>query len=570
MSWNETITRNQKAFDANRNREKHSVEWLKKIQEKVRKPIALTTLAGTVNGILVIAQAFVLSFLLHQMIMERHGWIELKHVLSGLLVIFILRGGCTYFFQTWGFSAAATVKKAVRRQLMDKIAMAGPMFLKQKHSAQLASVVMEQVSAMENYFCRYLPQKNIAVLTPLLIIGVVFPVNWVVGIIFLVTGPLVPVFMALIGMGAAAASRNQFLEMERMGSYFLDRLQGITTLKLFGHAERELGHIQRVSDRFREKTMEVLRIAFLSSAVLEFFSAVAVALVAVYVGLGLLGLVRFGPATAINLQEALFVLILAPEFFIPLRQLAVNYHDRAAAVAAADNILSVLEYPDQTLAPKRSCDSDYCLELNNVSVDFQQRQVLKQVNLRVRRGEELVLTGETGAGKTTLFNVLLGFVQPSSGSVRIKGQSVDKENVFREIVWVSQNCAIFYGSIADNISLFDDEITHDDILQAAQAAGVTEFSHGLAEGLQTMIGEQGYGLSGGQIQRIALARAFLNQADIILLDEPTAYLDEVSKKQLMDTFDDMFAGKTVIIATHDPGIIRRKNRKIHLQQGTLV
>ena len=214
----------------------------------------------------------------------------------------MLRSVCVYLHQTWGFEAGAQVRASVRQQLFDKFLTLGPAAIKQRQSGELAAVTLEQVDALENYFSRYLPQQMIVGVLPIIMIIVVMPVNWVVGLIFLVTGPLVPVFMALVGMGAASANRSQFLAMARMSGYFLDRLQGLETLKLFGQATQELANINKIADGFREKTMAVLRIAFLSSAVLEFFSAVAVALVAVYVGLGLLGLVHFGPADAYQLK----------------------------------------------------------------------------------------------------------------------------------------------------------------------------------------------------------------------------------------------------------------------------
>lgn len=293
-----------------------------------------------------------------------------------LAAVFMLRSVCIYLQQTWGFEAGAQVKASVRQQLFDKFLTLGPAAIKQRQSGELAAVTLEQVDALENYFSRFLPQQMIAGVLPLIMISVVMPVNWVVGLIFLVTGPLVPVFMALVGMGAASANRSQFLAMARMSGYFLDRLQGLATLKLFGQATQELANIDRIADGFREKTMAVLRIAFLSSAVMEFFSAVAVALVAVYVGLGLLGLVHFGPAEHISLSEALFVLLLAPEFFMPLRQLAVNYHDRAAALGATDAILAILEQDGEVLETSDSHpESTGLIEFTNVS---KCQQILRQ------------------------------------------------------------------------------------------------------------------------------------------------------------------------------------------------
>ena len=589
-----TETDNQAYFDKNKAREKACAGWLKEQSKAVRKPILIAAIAGITNGLGVIVQSAALAYILQAVIIDKLPWSSLITPFIVLAAVFILRSLCVYLHQTWGFEAGAQVRTSVRQQLFDKFLVLGPAVVKERQSGELAAVTLEQVDALENYFSRYLPQQMIVGVLPIIMIIVVMPVNWVVGLIFLVAGPLVPVFMALVGMGAASANRSQFLAMARMSGYFLDRLQGLETLKLFGQATQELANINKIADGFREKTMAVLRIAFLSSAVLEFFSAVAVALVAVYVGLGLLGLIHFGPAENISLGEALFVLLLAPEFFMPLRQLAINYHDRAAALGASDAILAILE---QDADVSEAGDNDVgcgdeggasiakdalrtsaasyggkinLIDFNNVSKSYGKRQVLTGINLHIAAGEKIALVGESGAGKTTLLNLLLGFEAPTEGRVLLDGQTVNRECAAKAIAWVGQNAYIFHGSIKDNIALADPDASEQNIIDAAQAAGVTEFSAQLPEGLLTPIGERGYGLSGGQVQRIALARAFLKNADIVLLDEPTANLDAANKTLLLDVIDRLFRNKTLIIASHDAEVIHRMDRRIELQQGRLV
>ncbi len=608
-----TETDNQAYFDKNKAREKVCAHWLKEQSKAVRKPIILAASIGVASGLGVIVQAAVLAFLLQAIIIDKLPWASLVTPFLVLAGIFIVRSLCVYGHQVLGFEAGAKVRASIRQQLLTKFLTLGPSEIKQRQSGELAAITLEQVDALENYFSRYLPQQIIVGILPILMIMVVIPINWVVWLIFLLTGPLVPIFMALVGMGAASANRSQFLAMARMSGYFLDRLQGLPTLKLFGQAAQELNTINQIADGFREKTMAVLRIAFLSSAILEFFSAVAVALVAVYVGLGLLGQIHFGPAEQISLREALFVLLLAPEFFMPLRQLAINYHDRAAALVAADAILAMLEKDADVLEagnndvgcideggasitndalrtsaiapcialPPASMQSSVLsysyfqsnknlIEFNKVSKSYGDRQVLTDINLCIAAGEKIALVGESGAGKTTLLNLLLGFEATTEGQLWLNGLPVNRDSAAKTSAWAGQNAYIFHGSIKDNIALADPEAAEQLIINAAQAAGVTEFSAYLSKGLLTQIGERGYGLSGGQVQRIALARAFLKNADIILLDEPTANLDATNKTALLAVIDQLFADKTLIIATHDPVVINRMARRITLQQGRLV
>jgi ATP-binding cassette subfamily C protein CydD len=588
-----TETDNQRYFDQHHTREKICARWLKAQSKTVRKPILLAALAGIINGVAVIVQAALLASVLSALISDEclmtasplKDWqscpIQLSHYFLGLIAVFLLRSVCVYAQQIAGFNAGAKVRTDIRKQLTNTFAL-NPAALKQQQSGALAAVSLEQVDALALYFSRYLPQQMIVGVLPLIMLAVVMPVNWLVGLILLFTAPLIPIFMALVGMGAASAQRSQFLALTRMSGYFLDRLQGLATLKLFGQAEAELTAIHHLADGFREKTMSVLRIAFLSSAVLEFFSAVAVALIAVYVGLSLLGQIDFSFAPPVSFKIGLFVLLLAPEFFMPLRQLAIYYHDRAAALGAADTILNILEHDVGWVSDsvtQQSCPvvSGYAtltrptplIELNNVSKSYQQRQVLSDITLQIQQGEKIALVGASGAGKTTLLNLLLGFESATEGTIWLNGQALNRDNATQTMAYVGQNAYIFYGSIADNIALANPNASKLEIEAAALAAGVTEFSECLTDGLQTRVGERGYGLSGGQVQRIAVARAFLKNADIVLLDEPTANLDKLTKTRLLAVINELFKDKTVIIASHDTEVIEGMDRQIVLQQGRL-
>jgi ATP-binding cassette, subfamily C, bacterial CydD len=595
----ENTSLNQSAFEQHRTREKYCKQWLKTQQKTVAKPIRYAAVAGIGNGLLLVIQSALLAFVLQQLLIEKQPLLvpldklsfefsfffkglfnassqiptEQNLVLPGLGLLFaimLLRSFALYLFQTQGFEAAAQIKTNLREILLNRLPQLAPQFLKQHQSGALAATVLEQVEALELYFSRYCPQQKIIAVLPLLIIAIVYTVNLQTALLFLAAFPLVIFFMAVVGISAAVASRNQFLAMSRMGGYFLDRLQGLPTLKLFGQAEYELNHITAVADDFRATTMKVLRIAFLSSTVLEFFSSIAIALIAIYVGLNLLGQLEFG-STPLNFQQALFLLLLAPEFFTPLRQLGVFYHDRAAALGAADLILKVLEAPllPADKANTVESQSECCLELKQIHKSYGERKVLNNINLQIQAGDKLVLVGESGAGKTTLLKLLLGFDTPDSGQVLINGQPACAAQVMKNIAWIGQSSSIFYGSIRDNISLFNPAYSDDEIQIAAAAAGVSEFSQALEKGLDTLIGERGYGLSGGQIQRIALARAFLKNAPIVVLDEPTAHLDAQNKTLLLDVIDNLFKDKTVLITSHDAAVIERMAQKITLAHGEI-
>lgn len=567
---------NQRYFDALQSREKHCAAWLKEQSKTVRNTVRYSALFGLLNGVGIIVQAAIFAYLLQAVIIDKTPWdLLLKPVLI-LLILLLFRSVCTYYQQVCGFEAGAYVKKHIREQLLMKLARLGQHYLKQNNSGELSRLTLEQVDGLEHYVSRYLPQHYIVGILPLLTIAVVLPINWVVGIIFLVTGPLVPIFMILIGMGAASAQRNQFLAMKRMSGYYLDRVQGLATLKSFGQAWHEVQTVGDMAADFREKTMAVLRIAFLSSAVLEFFSALAVALVAVYVGLGLLGQIHFGPAQQISLGEALFVLLLAPEFFMPLRQLAAFYHDKAAAIGAADAILGLFEQPEPVSTKPESCSqfkissSEPLIEFRSVYKSYDTRQVLTNIQLSIQAGEKIALVGASGAGKSTLINLMLGLEEPNTGQIRLYGQAVSQERAAACIAWISQTPYLFYGTIADNIALAKQGASAEEILQAAEAANVLSFSDKLPQGLQTVVGERGFGLSGGQVQRIALARAFLKNTPIIVLDEPSAHLDHQAKVQFMNTLERLFADKTVLIASHDAVVIGRMQRQCQLKQGQLI
>lgn len=533
-------------------------------------------LARLLDGIALIVQSALLAFILSEAIFEHRGLDQLVHPFVGLCLVLLFKSVCSYWVEITSFSAGAEVRHVIRTQLLRKINAMGPGFVKARHSAELSAIEVEQVDALHDYFADFLPQRRLVLILPVVVVVVAFWVNWVVAIILIVTGPLVPLFMVLVGASAEVANRGQFVALRRMNRHFLDRLRGLTTLKLFGQAYHEQATIRRVSESYRKGVMEVLGIAFLSSAVLEFFSAIAVALVAVYVGLSLLGLIEFGVAKSLGYFDGVFLLLLAADFFLPLRQLAAGYHAKAAAMAACGPIISLLEAQEsvqccaiQTRPGNAKPALSYAVEFDRVhkSYELGKCRVLKGLSFTVDPGQICVLVGPSGAGKTTVIELILGFESADRGTIQVNGQLVAPallSKIRSGIAWIGQKPYLFAGSLRDNIALFDPDTNPERIEQAAAAAGVLEFCNKLPNGLDTRIGERGFGLSGGQRQRIALARAFLKDAPLLILDEPTANLDRGHANAILDTLEGLFAACTIIIATHSDSVIARADCQVYL------
>jgi ATP-binding cassette, subfamily C, bacterial CydD len=390
---------------------------------------------------------------------------------------------------------------------------------------------------------------------------------------------LIPLFMVLVGMGAESISQRHFQALARMSAHFLDTLQGLTTLKIFNRSKKEVDHVARVSTEYRQKTMAVLRIAFLSSAVLEFFSAVAIAIVAVYLGLRFLGYIDFGSyGRSLTFFQGIFILLLAPEFYLPFKELGGHYHARASAVGASKEILKILNIDAKSL--KNSADmvavdfkKGVGIEFENVSVDFDRGiKALAKVNLSIEPGQHVAVIGASGAGKSTLIHLLLGFTQPTCGRIKINNipfSKISLESWRKQLAWIGQNPILFPGSIAENIRMARPDADDEAVYQAASVAGVLEFCVHLPSGIHTVVKEQGVGLSMGQAQRVALARAYLKQVPLMLLDEPTARLDEGTESQLMQKAMTIFKNRTVLMVTHRHKVLSGMDRIIRMEQGRL-
>ncbi len=434
------------------------------------------------------------------------------------------------------------------------------------------------LDALDAYFARYLPQLVLACLTPLAVLAVVGGADLLSALVIAVTLPLIPVFMILVGMHTQARTRRQWHLLERLGGHFLDVVEGLPTLKVFNRAKAQAKVIRDVTDAHRQATMATLRVAFLSAFVLELLATLAVALVAVEIGLRLLH-------GGVPYETALLVLLLAPEAYLPLRAVGAQFHASMEGVTAAQRVIDILETPipqpcrDHAVVPTpRGNDRMITMEgrgqggvrMDGVTVRYpgRDRAALEQVSLTIEPGERIVVIGPSGAGKSTLLGVLLRFVEPAGGTTSF--DDIPVPDWRRRIAWVPQRPYLFAGSVADNIRLADPAAGQDAVRRAAELAGAAEFIAALPAGYDTPVGERGARLSAGQRQRIALARAFLRDAPLLLLDEPTAHLDATAARGIRDTIERLMAGRSVVLVTHDARWTRRAGRVVRIDAGHLT
>lgn len=545
--------------------------FLNALRRQVSRQLSLAVAIGSLGGLLLVAQAWLLAQVVNAVIFQSATLADVMPWLWAMLALLGLRALLVLLSEQVAFSAAAAVKQGLRRQLLDKIGQLGPAWLQGERSGELATVVSEGVEAMEAYYSRYLPAMSLAALIPLTILVFVLPMDWQSALVMLVTAPLIPFFMILIGRGAERLNQRQWLQLQRMGGYFLDVIQGLTTLRLFNASRREAAVIARVSEDYRQATMKVLRVAFLSALALEFFATVSIAIVAVLIGFRLL----FGEMDFFN---GFFVLLLAPEFYLPLRNLGTQYHARMHAMGAAEKMLGLLEQqpglaPD-CFASTGPADVAPQIDFNAVSFTYANEQpALAALDCRLPAGKTTALVGPSGAGKTTLAKLLLKFIQADSGEILVDTQplsALQRQQWLARVSWVPQQPRLFHASIAENIALGQPSASRDAIIQAARAANAMTFIEQLPDGLDTLVGEGARGLSGGQVQRLALARAFLRDSALVILDEATANLDAENEVLLQDAIERLGRGRTMLVIAHRLQTVRRADQLLVMQQGRIV
>ena len=536
---------------------------------------------GLFNGLLLIAQAWLLARVIDQVAFAGAGLVEVHVWLWPLLGLFLLRALIAWAAEQSAFRAAARVKTEMRDRVYRHMQTAGPKWLAGERSGALAEDLIKGVESLEAYYARYLPAMSLTTLVPLAILLVVLPLDWLSGLVMLFTAPLIPFFMVLIGKRVERLNQQLWRNLTRMGAHFLDVIQGLTTLKLFNASRREAALIERISDDYRRSTMEVLRVAFLTSAVLEFFATVGIAIIAVFIGFRLfqldLPLPDMLAPPQISFFTGFFILLLAPEFYLPLRNLGTHYHGRMEAVAAAERLERILATPLPTTPaqPRRlPADAPLAVRLEAVAFAYEPgRPALAGVDLSIDPGQRVAVVGPSGAGKTTLASLLLGFVRPDSGRVLVDGidlAELDLDDWRARLAWLPQHPRLFQGSVLDNIRLGAPDADLAAVRRAAARAHAAEFIERLPQGYDTPIGERGAGLSGGQIQRIALARAFVRDARLVVLDEATASLDPASEAQVQAAIEELAQGRSLLVIAHRLATVRSADRIIVLEAGRVA
>jgi len=544
-------------------------EWLKGLAKVHNKGVIGTALAGLIAGLATVVQMTLLATIIHQGLVDKVTLAALTPYFLGLLATLGVRALAQGWQTTLASRCSQQVRQQVRQQLNDCWQATGPVSLNQSSAGTHTREWLDHVDALHGYFARFLPQILIATLLPLVILAYAFWLDWLAGLFLMFSAPLIPFFMALVGMGAESLNQQHFQTVSRLSGQFLDKVRGLTTLQLFQQTGPASKILQQRSDQYRFITMKTLRVAFLSSAVLEFFSSVAIASVAMYVGFGLLGAIDFGPASDLTLFSGLLVLLLAPEFFQPLRTLSQHYHDRASALGAGAEIfsrLNSLEPTDQRVRPVPSQSSTGVL-VQDVSFGFDKNKLLfDRVSFNVERGQALALTGPSGGGKSTLLNMIAGFIAPQNGAITI----FDKAPGQQAFGWLGQKGFLVDGTWADNLRLTAPQASDNGIAGALEQVGLGPLLAERADGIHSKVMEDGQGLSGGQSRRLSLARILVADYDLILLDEPTAALDADSEQHIVQTLSRLKQqGKTLVFSSHHTALLTLADRVLQVVDGRL-
>jgi len=548
---------------------------LSKKGEATRRYLLAAVAIGVASTLCVVIQAVLLGLIVERAFIAHWPLRRLVAMLGALAAAFLARAALSWLGELAAHRSSASVTSALRRQLLSRAIALGPGWLAGERTGELTSVATQGVEALDTYFARYLPTAVVAAISPPVLLAWVLWSDWRSFIILAVTVSVIPLFMVLLGMEAKRHAERQWERLSSLAAAFYDLLGGLATLRAFGRERAGRRSLEMAADEFRTTTMGTLRIAFLSSLALEVLAAVGTALVALFLGLRLLD-------GSLHLAVALAVLVLAPEVYLPLRRAAAEFHASTAGQAAAERILEVLDEALPAAVEMAPAATDRArsvpagpIRFSGLQVRYPGREVpvLDGVELEIAVGEHIAVTGESGAGKSTLLAVLLGFVTPTGGRVSVGGVDLGEiplRDWREQVAWVPQHPYLVRGTIADNLRLADIGASPAAVARAAEQSGLSGLLARLPDGLETKVGEAGLTLSAGERQRIAIARAVLKGAPVVLLDEPTAHLDAARELSLGEALGAFLENRTVLVAAHRLGLVGRVDRTVRMTAGRLV
>ena len=548
--------------------------FLRRQSFRARGPLACAAASGATAGLAMIVQAWLLAHAVNVVVIGGQGLANAAQWLWPLLGVVVLRTAASAISDAVAFEAGARVVRAARMQLQEHITALGPSWTRRQRTGDLTNTLFDATESIGRYYVGYLPQRTLVVFIPLAILAFVIPTDWVSAIIMVISAPLIPIFMVLIGKGTEALNQAQWRKLAHLSAHFFDAIEGLTTLKLFNASRAELRAVAETSEAYRQSTMEVLRVAFLSSLALEFFATVSIAMVAVYIGFRLY-------YRELDFLPAFAVLLLAPEFYRPLRAMGTQYHARMEAIGASEAIVLLLETPSPAPSTgRRRLPAGAIHRVRFEQVCFSHdpdpsctAPVLDGLNFSLEHGSRVAIVGPSGAGKTTISQLLLGFIAPTHGRITVDG--IDLAELFpedwrRRIAWLPQRPTLFHGTVLDNIRLGRPDADHADVARAAHQAGASGLIARLPHNYDTVLGDRGQGLSGGEIQRIALARVFMKDADIVVLDEPAAGLDRDTASLIAHSIETLSRRCALLVIAHQPETVRAADEILVLEQGTIV
>jgi ATP-binding cassette, subfamily C, bacterial CydD len=527
-------------------------------------------------GGLVILQAWYLSTILDQVHLLGAGLGQSMLLLKTLVVVIVLRALLIFVNEQSATMLSEKIRMDLREKLTAKVLDLGPAYVEQQQAGELSYAMTSAVDTLDAYFSQYLPQLVIAAILPLGILIIVFPMDTLSAIILMLTAPLIPIFMILVGKTTEALTHRQYQTFSRMSAFFLDSLRGLAELKNLSQSREHAARIDRVSEKYREATMRVLRISFLSALVLELAATLSVAVIAVEIGIRLL----YGQ---MDFQQAFFLLIIAPEFYLPLRQLGVRFHASQNGVSAARRIFSILDQSEPRSVPIQLeivripdlFQPPFNIRFDDISFAYpgREQEAISHISFTMNSGETTALVGLNGSGKSTLASLLLRFIQPQTGVIFYNGvniQAIPIESWRAGIAYLDQQPVLFNSSIRQNLVIARQDANDQQITEALAAARLLENVKSLPDGVDTELGENAFRFSGGQAQRLGLARAFLKNAPLLVLDEPTSHLDALLEADLDRSLAQLYKGRTCLLIVHRKDSARQADRVIMLEKGRLV